>query len=176
MLRISTHSVSARPSTLSQRQSSSFSSYGSRGINNKSTFSNVQNSSLTYSRTNTSKRCYSSNESSYIFEGTTDDLNNLKKNPTKPTIVDFYADWCGPCKVLGPQLERYVTSANGKVQMMKVNVEEDENAADVFNITALPTIIAFHQGHEVDKWVGMKPEADIKALVEKLEAMADEKK
>ena len=85
-----------------------------------------------------------------------------------PVVVDFWAPWCGPCKTLGPQLEQAVTSANGKVRMAKVNVDENQQIAAQLRIQSIPTVYAFWQGQPVDGFQGAVPQSEITAFVKKL--------
>ncbi len=88
-----------------------------------------------------------------------------------PVIVDFWAPWCGPCKQLGPALEAAVTAAKGKVKMVKVTVDENQNIAAQLRIQSIPTVYAFFQGQPVDAFQGALPPSELKTFVEKLAAM-----
>ncbi len=85
-----------------------------------------------------------------------------------PVIVDFWAPWCGPCKTLGPQLEAAVTAAKGRVKMVKVNVDENQQIAAQLRVQSIPTVYAFHNGQPVDGFQGAVPESQIKDFVSKL--------
>jgi putative thioredoxin len=85
-----------------------------------------------------------------------------------PVIVDFWAPWCGPCKTLGPQLEKAVREAKGQVRMVKVNVDENQQLAAQMRIQSIPAVYAFKDGRPVDGFVGALPESQIKAFVKKL--------
>ncbi|MCB1389235.1 MAG: thioredoxin [Rhodobacteraceae bacterium] len=89
-----------------------------------------------------------------------------------PVIVDFWAPWCGPCKTLGPALEAAVTAVKGKVRMVKVNVDENQQIAAQLRIQSIPTVYAFFQGRPVDAFQGALPPSELKKFVEKLAAMA----
>ncbi|MCW1930876.1 thioredoxin [Pararhodobacter zhoushanensis] len=93
-----------------------------------------------------------------------------------PVIVDFWAPWCGPCKTLGPQLEAAVTAAKGKVKMVKINVDENQQIAAQLRIQSIPTVYAFFQGRPVDAFQGAVPPSELKTFVDKLVALtgADE--
>ena len=88
-----------------------------------------------------------------------------------PVIVDFWAPWCGPCKTLGPMLEKAVTEANGKVRMVKVNVDENQQIAAQLRIQSIPTVYAFFEGQPVDGFQGAVPQSEIKAFVDRLTGM-----
>jgi putative thioredoxin len=85
-----------------------------------------------------------------------------------PVIVDFWAPWCGPCKTLGPQLEKAVRETKGQVRMVKVNVDENQQLAAQMRIQSIPAVYAFKDGRPVDGFVGALPESQIKAFVKKL--------
>jgi putative thioredoxin len=85
-----------------------------------------------------------------------------------PVIVDFWAPWCGPCKQLGPMLEKAVREAKGAVRMVKLNVDEAQELAAQMRIQSIPAVYAFFQGRPVDGFVGALPESQIKAFVQRL--------
>jgi putative thioredoxin len=89
-----------------------------------------------------------------------------------PVIVDFWAPWCGPCKTLGPMLEKAVAEARGKVRMVKVNVDENQRIAAQLRIQSIPTVYAFFQGQPVDGFQGAVPGSEIKAFVDRLIGLA----
>lgn len=98
----------------------------------------------------------------------------VEASQATPVIVDFWAPWCGPCKTLGPQLEAAVTAAKGKVRMVKVNVDENQQIAAQLRVQSIPTVYAFHEGQPVDGFQGAVPESQIKEFVKKLAAMSKE--
>jgi putative thioredoxin len=85
-----------------------------------------------------------------------------------PVIVDFWAPWCGPCKQLGPLLEKAVKEANGAVRMVKVNIDENPEIAQQMRIQSIPAVFAFKGGRPVDGFVGALPESQIKAFLKRL--------
>ncbi|KAI8391204.1 thioredoxin [Radiomyces spectabilis] len=100
------------------------------------------------------------------LEGTEENFDELVINADHPVIVDFYADWCGPCKVLGPLLTKAV-AANPTVTLVKVNVDKYQELATEFNIAALPTVMAFQNGEVADQFVGMRNGAALQEFVKK---------
>jgi len=85
-----------------------------------------------------------------------------------PVIVDFWAPWCGPCKQLGPLIEKAVKEANGAVRLVKVNIDENPEIAQQMRIQSIPAVFAFKGGRPVDGFVGALPESQIKAFLKRL--------
>jgi putative thioredoxin len=85
-----------------------------------------------------------------------------------PVIVDFWAPWCGPCKQLGPAIEKVVNEAEGAVKLVKINIDENKEIAQQLRIQSIPTVYAFKNGQPVDGFMGAIPETQIRAFVQQL--------
>ncbi|MCW5746816.1 MAG: thioredoxin [Alphaproteobacteria bacterium] len=92
----------------------------------------------------------------------------LEASKARPVIVDFWAPWCGPCKTLGPIIEKAVKNAKGAVQLVKVNIDENQMLAQQLRIQSIPAVYAFFQGRPVDGFVGALPEGQIKQFIDRL--------
>jgi thioredoxin 1 len=88
-------------------------------------------------------------------------------NP-KPVMVDFWAEWCGPCKALGPKIDEMSTTYAGKVKFMKMDVDSNQQVPAQFGIRGIPTLIVFKGGKMVDQLVGNQPKEVIEKLLSKV--------
>jgi putative thioredoxin len=92
----------------------------------------------------------------------------VELSKSTPVIVDFWAPWCGPCKELGPNIEKAVNNANGKVVLAKVNIDENQAIAAQLRVQSIPTVYAFVDGQPVDGFMGAQPESTINDFVKKV--------
>jgi putative thioredoxin len=111
-----------------------------------------------------------SQASPHIKEGSQDTFAEevLRASLDVPVIVDFWAPWCGPCKQLGPMLERAVNYAKGAVRLVKINVDENQGLAQQLHIQSIPAVFAFRNGQPVDGFMGAIPESQVRAFVQHL--------
>ncbi|WP_395642946.1 thioredoxin [Rudaea sp.] len=91
----------------------------------------------------------------------------IQASLSTPVLVDFWAEWCGPCKSLGPILEKVVDSYGGKLRLAKVDTDKEQQLAAVFGIRSLPTVVLVKDGQMVDGFMGALPESGVRAFVEK---------
>lgn len=89
-----------------------------------------------------------------------------------PVLVDFWAPWCGPCRMVGPVLEQLATEYGDKVKIVKVNVDEEQHIASAMGIRSIPTIALFNKGEVKDVLVGARPKADFVAVLNRVVADA----
>ena len=104
------------------------------------------------------------------------DVNNfmaevVEGSSKQPVIVQFWAPWCGPCKQLGPILEKVVAMANGKVKMVRVNIDDNQQIAQQLRVQSVPTVYAFVDGQPVDGFTGAQPESTLTQFIEKICAL-----
>ena len=86
----------------------------------------------------------------------------------QPVLVDFWAPWCGPCKQLGPVLEKAVADAKGKVTLVKMNIDHHPQIAGQLGIQSIPAVIAFEKGQPIDGFMGALPESQVRGFIERL--------
>ncbi len=94
----------------------------------------------------------------------------IEASRNAPVVVDFWAPWCGPCKQLGPMIERVVTEQKGKVKLVKINIDQNKVLASQLRVQSIPAVFAFAGGRVVDAFVGIQPESQIRQFVARLAA------
>ncbi|MAN66249.1 thioredoxin [uncultured Hyphomonas sp.] len=97
----------------------------------------------------------------------------VEASEQQPVIVDFWAPWCGPCRTLGPIIEKAVESRNGQVKLVKINIDENPAYAGQLGVRSIPAVYAFDKGRPVDAFMGALPESQINAFIEKLMSGTD---
>jgi len=92
----------------------------------------------------------------------------VKRSHEVPVVVDLWAPWCGPCKTRGPVIERVVAETGGRVELAKVNVDENPAVSAAFRVQSIPAVFAIAEGRVVDQFIGAQPEAQVRAFVARL--------
>ncbi|MCL6105580.1 MAG: thioredoxin [Actinobacteria bacterium] len=92
----------------------------------------------------------------------------VQRSNEVPVVVDLWASWCGPCKVLGPILEKVVNQTNGKVELAKVDVDKNPNVAAAFSVQSIPAVYALYKGKVVDSFIGALPENQVSNFISAL--------
>ena len=102
-----------------------------------------------------------------VIEINTDNFGSEVINNEGVTVVDFFADWCGPCRKMGPILEEVETELNAKVKFTKINTDNNIETAKKYQVSGLPTLMIFKGGEPVERLVGLMPKSSIITNIEK---------
>ena len=105
-----------------------------------------------------------------IFIATESNFKDEVLDSAQPVLVDFWAEWCGPCKLIAPVLDELATEYGGKIKIAKVNIDENQNLAAQYRVTAIPTLLVFKGGQVTEQMVGAKSKRDLKASLDKAAA------
>jgi thioredoxin 1 len=106
--------------------------------------------------------------SSNIITLTADNFKQQVLNSTTPVLVDFWAEWCGPCKMIAPVLDELADEYTGKVSIGKVNIDDHQALATEYGVRAIPTLLLFQNGQVAEQIVGLRSKRDLKASFDKL--------
>ncbi len=103
-----------------------------------------------------------------VIELTDADFDEVVNKSDIPVVVDFWAPWCGPCRMMAPIIEEFAKDYEGKAKVCKLNTDEARDSAMEFGISAIPTIILFKGGQVQKKWVGLTSKKDLAAAIDEL--------
>ena len=90
----------------------------------------------------------------------------IEASKTQPVMVDFWAEWCGPCRTLGPTVDEIARENSGKLKVVKMNVDENMNTPGKYNIRGIPTLLLFKNGQVAEQLVGARPKQDIVKVIQ----------
>jgi len=108
--------------------------------------------------------------SPHIVTLTQDNFSQQVLQSQTPVLVDFWAEWCGPCKMIAPLLDELADEYDGKVKVGKVNVDEQQSLAAQYGVRAIPTLLLFQNGQVAEQIVGARGKRDLKASLDKVAA------
>jgi thioredoxin 1 len=106
-------------------------------------------------------------ESNGIQQVTDQDFDKTVLQAGKPAFVDFWAPWCGPCRIIGPLVEELAPSYQGRAVITKMNVDDNPEVAQKYGVTSIPTLMMFKDGKLVDRVVGAMPKGELQKFIER---------
>lgn len=106
-------------------------------------------------------------DSQYVTAATDDNFNAEVLKSSKPVLVDFWAPWCGPCKAIGPTVEKLAEKYKDSIKVMKLNVDDSQKSAVDYNVRSIPTVILFKDGKIMDSIIGLVPQEKLEDLIKK---------
>ena len=98
---------------------------------------------------------------------TDENFENEVTNSNIPVLVDFWAAWCGPCKMIAPVIEELAKEYSGRIKITKMNVDENMETPNNFSVRSIPTLILFKDGNEMDRMVGVVPKSTLEEMIQK---------
>ncbi len=105
--------------------------------------------------------------SQFLGVATDDNFEGEVLKSDKPVLIDFWAPWCGPCKAIGPIVEEIAAEYQGKIKVMKLNVDDSQKSAVAYGVRSIPTLIIFKGGKVADTLIGLAPKEKLEAFVNK---------
>ena len=105
---------------------------------------------------------------SVINISSANDFNDKILKSDKPVLVDFWAPWCGPCKMVAPELEAVASEYENKAIVAKINVDEQQQLASQYDVMSIPTLLILKDGQEIERLVGYRPRKDLMDAIDKI--------
>lgn len=102
------------------------------------------------------------------LEFTDQNFDSMVLESDLPVLVDFWAEWCGPCKALGPVIDELAKDYAGRARIGKVNTDNNQNVSVRFSVSQIPTVMLFHRGQLIEKFIGLRGKKDFQASIDKL--------
>lgn len=102
------------------------------------------------------------------LEFTDQNFDSMVLESDLPVLVDFWAEWCGPCKALGPVIDELAKDYAGRARIGKVNTDRNQNVSVRFSVSQIPTVMLFHRGQLVEKFIGLRGKKDFQTAIDKL--------
>lgn len=102
------------------------------------------------------------------LEFTDQNFDSMVLESDLPVLVDFWAEWCGPCKALGPVIDELAKDYAGRARIGKVNTDNNQNVSVRFSVSQIPTVMLFHRGQLIEKFIGLRGKKDFQTSIDKL--------
>lgn len=109
---------------------------------------------------------------SQVYHSSAANFSRDVLNSPVPVLVDFYADWCGPCRMLGPTLDRLAAEFSGRARIVKVNIDQEPELANRFNVSSIPNLVFIVDGQVAGQTTGAAPESSLRRALNQLVASA----
>jgi thioredoxin 1 len=106
----------------------------------------------------------------HVKELSDKDFESEVLKSTEPVLIDFWAPWCGPCRMIAPVIEELATENQGAVKVAKINIDDSPNTAATYGVSSIPTLMVFKNGEVVDRFVGVQPKKRLQDAIDQTKA------